>query len=225
MILDLLFPKFCVSCRKEGSFLCEPCTKSFVFLAPSCFVCKKRDLSGKTCPECLTKTRIRKFFAPFLYKNDVIRNAIHLYKYEGAKEFGDIFGGFIAEMLDFYEFGPRQNMIFVPIPLHRSRERERGFNQSEIIAEFLARRFGVALGTHALCRIKNTFPQIEMADDDRRRNNIANAFKVVIPEAIRKKTVILVDDVSTSGATLEETARVLKEAEAKSVWAAVIARR
>ena len=225
LILDLLFPKFCVSCRKEGSFLCEDCAKSLIFLAPSCFVCGKRNLSGKTCQSCRKKTHIQRFFAPFSYKDEVIRSAIHLYKYGRVKELGDVFGGFLAGMLEFYEFKPRQNILFVPIPLHKSRKRERGFNQSEILAEFLGQRFHLAVAADALSRIKNTLPQIEMEDDTGRRENIREAFLADRPEAIKNKTIILVDDVSTSGATLEEAARALKKAGARSVWAAVIARR
>ena len=225
LVLDLLFPKFCVSCRKEGDFLCEDCAKSLVFLAPSCFLCGKRNLSGKTCPACNKKTAIRRFFAPFSYKNEVIRSAIHLYKYGRARELGDVFGEFLAGMLEFYEFEPRQNMVFIPIPLHKSRKRERGFNQSEILTEFLGTHFGLLAAADALSRVKNTLPQIEMEDDTGRRENIREAFLADRPEAIKNKTIILVDDVSTSGATLEEAARALKKAGARSVWAAVIARR
>lgn len=224
-ILDVLFPKFCISCRTEGAFLCQECAASRVFIAPSCFVCGKRNLSGKTCSACNRKTSIRRFFAPFSYKDEVLRNAIHLYKYERVKELGDVLGGFLARMLEFYEFEAGAGLVLVPIPLHKNRKRERGFNQAEILAEFLAARFHLAIAVDALHRIKNTLPQIEMATDSGRRENIADAFQVVTPEVVRKKTIILVDDVATSGATLEEAARALKAAGAKSVWAAVIARR
>ncbi|MDO8500183.1 MAG: phosphoribosyltransferase family protein [bacterium] len=128
-------------------------------------------------------------------------------------------------MLEFYEFEAKPNMVFIPIPLYKSRERKRGFNQSGLIAEFLGKHFNIAVETKAVCRIKNTLPQIEMKTDYDRQKNIAGVFKVETPDAVKGKIVILIDDVLTSGATLEEAARVLKSAGAKSIWAAVVARR
>lgn len=116
-------------------------------------------------------------------------------------------------------------MVFVPVPLHQRRRRTRGFNQSELLAEYLGLYFRIPIVKQALMRIKNTRPQIELENDEERRINISGAFAVTDREAVKNKTAILVDDVVTSGATLREAAQTLRRAGARTVWAVAIARR
>jgi ComF family protein len=148
---------------------------------------------------------------------------IHAYKYEGVKELRTLFADIISSFLDFYAIRPSSGSVLVPIPLHRSRERSRGFNQSQLLAEELGARLGLDVAA-ALKRSRATEQQIEMKSYEARRRNIAGAFAIADAESVRGKPAILVDDVSTSGATLSEAARTLRGAGARTVWAITIAK-
>lgn len=223
--LDLLFPKFCLSCGAEGAFLCASCKEAIAIRGASCLVCGKRDILGKTCLSCRRKTAVRRFFTPFSYKNTVMRDLLHAYKYHRVRELAGPLAGFLAEAMLRADFRAKEKMAFIPIPLHPRRMARRGFNQAELLALELSEKFGVPVLTEVLIRVRHTATQIELADDYERRANVAGAFRVVNPAAIAKKIVILVDDVITSGATLNEAAGVMKKAGAKSIWAAAVARR
>lgn len=225
LILDLLFPKFCASCRKEGEFLCQDCAGSLSIHTSSCMICSQRNLTGRTCVSCRKKTHIVRLIAPFSYKNGTIRSLIHLYKYGRVKEIGPILASFLVREMKSNGFRTRMDLVLIPIPLHRRRERERGFNQSVILANAVGQEFGIPVAAQALCRIKFTPPQIEMEDNADRCKNVKGAFVVKDAYSIENKIAILVDDVMTSGATLDEAAKVLREAGCRSVWAIVVARR
>ena len=129
----------------------------------------------------------------------------------------------MARFLTWYGIAILKNAVLLPIPLHPARQRERGFNQSVLLAEELARHLGVEV-CYALRRARNTPAQVGMANNERRRENVRGAFVVTDPDLVRGKTVILVDDVSTSGATLASAATALREHGARTVWAMVFAK-
>jgi len=113
--------------------------------------------------------------------------------------------------------------LIVPVPLHSRRKRERGFNQAKLLAEIVARHFNLTL-IEALKRIKNTKPQAKIKDIEKRMKNISNCFVIKNPEMIQGKNIILVDDVFTSGATMNEAVKILKQNGAKKVIALVLAK-
>lgn len=221
--LDLLFPKHCLGCAREGSFLCETCRPGLRFRAPSCPVCSRRNFTGIPCAGCGEQTGLRRFLAPCSYRDPLVRELIHAYKYDGVRELAALFADEIAAFLAFYRIRPAAGSILVPTPLHRSRERERGFNQSALLARALGERLGLGVAP-ALRRVRATDPQVEMGSYAARRANVAGALRVTDPDSAAGKRIILVDDVSTSGATLAEAARALRAAGARTVWAIVIAK-
>jgi len=221
--LDILFPKFCVGCGDEGQFLCGACKAGLIFSAPSCPLCQLRNFDGVLCSSCQEKSGLRRFLAPFSYRRELARDLIHAYKYEGVRELADYFSQTIAEFLNFYRVRLDGRFILVPIPLHRRREAERGFNQARLLAEKLGGRFGCEV-VDALKRRRRTEQQIEMESYDKRRENVAGAFEVINGELVKNHAVILIDDVSTSGATIFEAARLLRQSGANTVWAIVIAK-
>ncbi len=166
---------------------------------------------------------MRRFISPFSYREALVRDLIHAYKYEGVKELAESFAEMIVKMLNFYNIRIGGNFILMPVPLHRSRQRERGFNQSELLAERLAKRLNCKVGK-VLRRVRATEQQIEMDSYEKRRENVAGAFEVTAPEVISGQAVIIIDDVSTSGATIYEAARCLRQAGARTVWAMVVAK-
>lgn len=221
-LLDLLFPKICFGCGTEGSFLCSACRGTLMASAPTCPVCSKRNFTGILCAACAEKTSLRRFLAPFSYRNELVRDLIHAYKYAGVRELGMLFANEITSFLTVYRIRHR-GMVLVPIPLHRSRERERGFNQALVLAQALGTNLQLQV-FEPLERKRPTEQQIDMGSYEKRRENVANAFGLTDPASVKGKSFILVDDVSTSGATLAEAARVLRGAGARTVWAIAIAK-
>ena len=115
------------------------------------------------------------------------------------------------------------NYLIVPIPLHSKRRRERGFNQAELLAKTISENLGL-LPTNALERTKNTKAQAKLKKSECREENVAGCFKIKNPESVRDKNIILVDDVFTSGATMNEAVKILKENGAKRIIALVAAK-
>ncbi len=223
VILDLLFPKFCLGCGAEGAFICSICRSRISTRAPACPVCSKRNFTGILCTGCAKKSGLRRFLAPFSYRDPLARELVHAYKYAGVRELAALFTDEIAAFLKTYGIRPNKTFMLLPIPLHRSRLRERGFNQAELLARELGARLKLPV-VPALGRKRATESQIDMESYAERRENVAGAFRISDPALVAGESIILVDDVSTSGATLAEAARVLRQAGAKTVWAMVIAK-
>ena len=225
-LLDIIFPKTCLGCKKEGSWLCEDCIATLDIQNWSlCPVCQKRVLDFKTCKYCRQKTRLAGLFVPLSYENPLIKMAIRQFKYEPfVKELSLPLSYIIISHLNLIE-SPSfdDNFILVPVPLYKSRLRWRGYNQAEEIAKELSKNLAIPLEKNILIKIKNTLLQAELKGDER-WNNMAKAFLCQNPERIKGKKILLVDDVYTTGATMEECARVLKGAGAREVWGMVVAR-
>ena len=221
--LDILFPKHCAGCQKEGVFLCENCKDAIRTIPPACFVCEKRSPDGTICQNCRPETAIRRFLAPLSFHDATLRELIHNYKYHGAKEIAEALGEYIISSLCTYRISPPPNSILVPIPLHPKRLRERGFNQAELIARAIGEKLGLAVQMNILTRKVYRQRQTEMHRREERAKNAEGVYGVEAPPPA-ESTLILIDDVATTGATLEEAARVLKAAGAKQGWAFTAAR-
>ena len=227
IFLDLLFPTFCLGCRKEGFFLCPDCRRKLVWVQPTCFVCHKwvpsagRAPSGRTCASCRKKSHIYAFFSPFLYADPLIRNLIHGLKYDRLRSLAPVLGELLVEYFAKFKIVLPPGAVLVPIPLHPSRKRSRGFNQSELLVLYLSDRLKLQKETKILWKIRKTKPQTELSAQDR-RSNLTDVFTVTDVNLV-KKTILLLDDVKTTGATLEEAAKTLKKAGARQVWAITIA--
>ena len=233
---DLLFPVFCISCRTEGEWLCQPCLE-------------KLQLEIK--PQVFQHPYLSKVIALADYKNETVARLIHLLKYEYVEEIGEIFEKLIEEFIrqnaeiilngrpsaiipiplhKLIEKFVAQNVNFfdgrasaiIPIPLHKKRYLERGFNQAEILAESWGRHLGVPILKNVLIRSRQTKTQVGLNGIER-RSNLRGAFTLRQP-LVNIDRVILVDDVFTTGSTMEEAARVLRSNGIKEVWGEVIAR-
>jgi ComF family protein len=226
--LDLLFPAQCLGCRSEGSFLCEQCAGALPMTPPACIICKKLKpakplaIAGRTCKSCRQKSNVFAFFSPYLYENQTIRDLIHQLKYQRVRAIHDVLAGLLARSLNYFSFRVPAEAIVIPIPLYPSRERVRGFNQSALIAEALCTKLSIMHSPHLLRKIKKTAPQMELTAE-KRRTNLIGTFAVADQAAVKDKIIILLDDVKTTGTTLEEAARTLKAAGAKRVWAITVA--
>lgn len=226
VLLDLLFPIYCVGCGASGEHLCVKCRQLLQqsAITPSCIICSLRNFSGNTCKTCQKYTHIKKWLWCFNYKNPAIRGLLHRYKYKRIQTLGIALSELAQNVLIDQEIRLPKNIFVAPIPLSRAKERERGFNQALPIAEAIAKMFRATLVTDALTRTVHNPPQAQIRDFKKRQKNVQGIFTVKNRNAIRGKTILLVDDVAASRSTLEEAACVLRTAGAKSVWAFVIAK-
>ncbi|MBM4445859.1 MAG: ComF family protein [Chloroflexi bacterium] len=220
-IVDFFFPRRCVGCEKIGDFLCVGCSQKLPrLLRPFCQKCGKPESSGGLCPVCWgQQTEIDGIRSVFRF-DGVARQAIHELKYRNLKA---ISGCLAILMANYLQDNPVHGEVLVPIPLHPRRLRERGYNQSTLLAEELSKLIALPVIDDSLRRLKDSLPQARTATVEERKRNVENAF-ACRDEKLNGKSVILIDDVCTSGATLEACAEVLKVAGAVSVWGLTLAR-
>ena len=210
--LDLVFPRQCIGCSREGISLCLECRESL--------------------PEALWDTgEVKDMYALFDYQDTVVKKMIWHIKYKGNRELAGIGGEMLYEKIieflgDKIQFGEMKNPLLIPTPISKKRLRERGFNQAaRLVKEILRRdeeRFFEA-DMSALRKIKHTAPQTSLGERSERLQNIKGCFFVASPEKIAKRNIIIIDDVYTTGGTILEMRRVLKEAGAKNAIAFTIA--
>jgi len=228
LILNTLFPVCCVSCGKEGRWICERCLSRIPLrIEHVCGVCEKAITpDGRTCLSCKKKNALDGLVIATSYKNSSVARAVHLYKYRFVPDLHIELGDLIIKALQKTDI-PLADII-IPIPLHPKRLRWRGFNQSALLAKHIAANLlpqsQLVLGENILIRNRYTPPQMGIDDYKARQQNIEGAFGVADAESIKNKIVLLVDDIATTGSTIFECARVLKAAGAAEVYAAVVAR-
>lgn len=226
--MDIFFPVTCLGCSRPGLYICQRCRSDTPIVPPTCFGCgklspnQKKSLSGRTCKQCQKKTSIYGFYSPYLFASHPVRELIAGLKYRRIRPIADILGQMVSEYLLVHAASFPENSLLIPIPLYHRRKRKRGFNQSEHIAKKLSKRMKIPVESKFLLKKAETSPQVGLAAT-KRRGNIVNSFTVAKSRDVRGKTAILVDDVKTTGATLEEAARVLKEAGVVRVYAVTVA--
>ena len=221
LVVDSFFPRRCVGCGKVGGFLCPECLGKLPrLLSPLCPNCGRSQASGIVCADCRKRqTEIDGIRSLFRF-DEVIRKAIHQLKYRNLKAISPC----LAELLaDYLRSNPLPGEVLVCVPLHPRRLRERGYNQSGLLAGELGKRIDLPVMEDCLVRVKQAQPQVRAVDVEERRRNVADAF-VCRDEKVSGKQIILIDDVCTSGATLESCAVALKNKDATSVWGLTLAR-
>jgi competence protein ComFC len=221
MALDLLFPRWCVGCGGEGSFLCQSCQRSLPRIEPPfCPRCGKPQTGGQLCSGCVEwQASIDGIRSPFRFEG-AVREAVHQLKYRNLRTLAPLLAGLLNDCLT---ATPLPAEVLVPVPLHRKRLRERGYNQSRLLVEGLSRLNDLPAVVDCLVRQKHTPPQTRTSTVEERRDNVIGVF-ASRDDRLRGKKVLLIDDVATSGATLDACAAVLKESGAASVWALTLAR-
>lgn len=227
-VLDLLFPRKCLGCKRTGSYFCADCL-NFLSLEQKeiCPICERPAFGGLTHPRCKNKYSLDGLTGVFAYKG-LIKSAITKLKYrfisDLAKELVDVFVSFCGENKIFSDLCRKSGIILVPIPLHRRRENWRGFNQSALLGRLIAKNLGLAFSPDMLIRIKNTTPQMQLKEKER-MENIKNAFSCSSNISISlSPNILLFDDVWTTGSTLKEAGGVLKRNGIKFVWGLTLAR-
>lgn len=221
MIEELLFPRRCPVCdevlpvlavRETSRFICPACRKKVERVKePVCKKCGKPigEERKENCADCERKKHeFVQGKAVFAYKGP-IKESLYRFKYGNRREYADFYA---QETLRYYEkwITDRKIQVIIPIPLHKSRQRRRGYNQAELFAKILGERMGIPVRTDLLIREKNTVPQKELSETER-KNNLKNAFKIT-ENIVQLTYILLVDDIYTTGSTLDAAAHTLRQA-------------
>ena len=219
-LLDLLLPPRCGGCGAVGSWLCHRCRRRIRRPAePLCGRCgRELEFARSECGCGRSLRSLSRLRSACLYEGP-LEHAIHRFKYEGWRALDRSLGGLLADTCA-VEAAPAA--LVVAVPLHPARARRRGYNQSELLARELRRRFALGAPDGELVRVRDTPPQVGL-DRVRRRLNVADAFAWRGPP-LSGAPVLLVDDVATTGATLEECARALRVGGSGSVTGLTLAR-
>ena len=229
-LLSLLYPPHCAACNADtasGVHLCAACAEQVKKIeAPFCRQCSQPfdgAIEGEfVCAQC-QEHQFHFDCAVTRYRSrGVVREFIHRFKYDRQFYLRHPLSNWLAEALEDERIQAQPFDAFVPVPLHAARYRERDFNQAEVLAKLLSKRTGKPVWK-ALKRIRYTTTQTKL-DRDERMENLRNAFRVRHAEAVQSRHLILVDDVFTTGSTVEECARVLRSAGAASVRVVTVAR-
>jgi len=205
-ILNIFFPIHCLGCNQEGSFICFNCFN-------------KLPLN--------TELPSNNLLIASYYEYPLIKKIIHRYKYDFVKELAKPLGLLMIKKLNnFPNNFNKNNSILIPVPLHKKRLKWRGFNQSELLAQVISQELNIPVINNILIRNKHTLPQVKLENSKQRKENIEQAFQINpnFKNNLENKKIILIDDISTTGATLEECTKALKPLKPKKIIGLVVAR-
>ena len=233
-LFDVLFPPICLNCRqsvKHGETVCDSCFSgikiSKTFFCGKCYARLPAEVSTKAGLATVKKICHQDF--PYLlgaaadYQDTTVKHLVRNLKFGFIRSAARPLAFLLVHYAGNTNY-PTTGFAVVPIPLSRARERQRGFNQSFLIAEIFANHFGLELNPDILIRNKNTKAQSEINNFAEKRGNVKNCFSVKRPDSVQGKNFILIDDVVTSGATFFEAAGALKRAGAKKIVALAAAK-
>ena len=220
VFLQLLFPLRCPVCdgivKPFGEKICLGCLKELKVLTPPwCMKCGKKMLAeGEICKDC--RQREHKYIrGRALYEYSSAAPSIYRFKYGKRQEYADFFGEEMARYLGGFIRDCSPDAI-VPIPLHKKRQRKRGYNQAKLLANALGHYTGIPVKGNLLARVKNTAP-LKRQNAYERQNNLKKAF-IIAQNDVKLDTIIIVDDIYTTGSTVDEAAAVLLQHGVKHVF-------
>lgn len=226
MLDDLLFPRRCPVCDKIvipfGALCCTPCKKKLYYIGDDyCMKCGKGLLNSRKayCSRCMAQPGTFTY-GRSLYQYESVSGSIFRLKYQGRKEYADFFG---EELYRHFkdDIAKMQADAIIPVPLHKKRLEERGYNQSSLLAKVLSDKTGIPCMEEVVKRVKNTLPQKKLNDIER-QNNLKKAFKLCEND-VKLDRMIIVDDIYTTGSTVNALSKVLFEGGAKEVFVITLA--
>ncbi|MBI1881743.1 MAG: ComF family protein [Chloroflexi bacterium] len=222
-LLDLLFPPRCISCKATHSWLCQDCFNRISFITtPICNRCgTPKTADAPACRQCKNNPLqyIDGIRSAASFEDNPIRPAIHFLKYRNHKAVVSVLATLLAETYQRYHLAVD---VIVPVPLHASRLRERGYNQSELLARAMGDIFDVPVNSSTLQRTRHTRSQMTLGVNERHQN-VAEAFACGNLD-LAGQIILLLDDVCTTGSTLDACASALKKSGAVAVWGLTLAK-
>jgi ComF family protein len=219
-LLDFLFPPRCVGCGRVGVWLCDPCRAELKPVPPPvCPLCGCSTTRPQLCSRCRHSPPQIDGIRSVLYFDGALRAAIHALKYRRTQDLAGPLGEILGS---YWRDHPIPADVIVPVPLHPTRERVRGYNQAALLSRRLAEVAELPVREDLLTRVRATTPQVELGSAAR-RENVSRAFRCTTGAAVGLRA-LLIDDVCTTGATLEACSQALRAGGASSVWALTLAR-
>ncbi|MCR5255684.1 MAG: ComF family protein [Acetatifactor sp.] len=224
IITELIYPKRCPVCDKTAPFgekICPGCREELkIITSPWCMKCgRKLEEEGAYCKDCLKKEH-RFVCGRSLYEYKSVYGSIYRFKYENRPEYGEFFGEEMYRNLkSFIDYTKAEGIV--PIPLHRKRQRKRGYNQAYLLAKVISEGTDIPLYPNYLKRVKNTAP-LKLLPPAQRQNNLKKAF-IVSQNVVKLKSIIVVDDIYTTGSTMDEAATALLESGVREVFFVTLA--
>lgn len=215
--INILFPKYCYYCKKEGSYLCKNCINSYVRInwEQRCFMCGKVCSLGFAHKECRESGYLDGLIYFTIYDSkikEIVKDIKYNFYFDVLSELGEI----MSEYLKLYHFS---DVVLTDVPLHKRKFRSRGFNQSQLLAKTISKRTGLKY-SKLLKRKQYTITQVGLTREER-ENNLREAFEMNLKSPTK---VVVVDDVYTTGTTLNQCAKILKQNGAIEVYGFVFAK-
>ena len=215
-LITFVFPAKCRRCDTpmgigQAHYFCDACWEQIEFLKPPwCQICGLPRWSA-ACTDCREQPPLFRKLRAIAFYEPTLREAIHLMKYEKKQ----VISKHLVQLLQTHlpeDFASTDYDLLLPIPLHANRFRQRGFNQAEQIAQGIAKVWGVPVRTDILARIRDTVPLSSLSSHEERMENIAGAFEVQSPDSIQNRKILLIDDIFTTGTTINEALKILQVA-------------
>ena len=234
-VFDILFPPYCVSCQKLTQsrsdfykYICIPCFEKIrINQKDFCHICNVQIILGKACQLCRKKTFFSGIVVASNYNNPILKEIIHHLKYRYIKALSLSLSWILMAKLKSFPWGDKNDWLLVPIPSAKKRLKLRGFNQAELLASNLSKLLGISISSAIIKRAKFCIPQMQIENIEERKKNVKGSFEINQSfselNLLKKKKVMLIDDVMTTGATLNECAKIL-ESHVKEIWGCVIAK-
>lgn len=219
-----IFPKECFNCLDEGEWFCDACSELLpTHDSKQCLFCGNESQKNGLCANCIKDTGINLAFAAFDYNDEIIAKAIKKFKYSFVVSVGEKLAELLVNEFNRSDFkiSHTSDCIIVPAPLSQKRLNWRGFNQAEILANALSKNLNIP-AVNDLKKKKDTKQQAELSAEER-LNNLSAAFSWQ-GESLAGKSVLIVDDVLTTGSTVKEIAKELKKANVKRIGVIVLAK-
>jgi ComF family protein len=220
-ILDIIFPPSCLGCKRGGSVLCSTCLAAIQPLTPPlCQRCGTPLIPWQRCSNCTGRLQNLHGLRVVSLYQEPLRSYIHALKYDGHTRLAQPLGTLLA--LAYQRYGLHADLI-IPVPLHTQRQRDRGYNQSQLLALACAEKLQLVCDPTLLTRVRATSAQVHLSPQERAKN-VEQAFRCSQPHLVRNQRILLIDDVCTTGATLAACASPLRQAGAREVWGLALAR-
>lgn len=224
-IKELLFPRRCPVCdrpvKPAGALICRECEKKLSYVEePVCMKCGKalRRKEQEYCFDCAHKKQ-EYDRGISLYHYGSIRKTVYRFKYGGRQEYAAFLGGEMARRLGGQILAWKPDAL-VPVPLHKKRLQKRGYNQALLLARQLGGQLGVPVAEDWILRVKNTVPQ-KLLDGRERQNNLKKAF-IIGKNDVKLNTIVIIDDIYTTGSTVNEIALLCRQHGVKRVYFAAL---
>lgn len=229
-VLDFIYPRVCVCCNHElesdESFICQSCEDSLTYIqTPICHTCGSPVFREgiEKCDNCLRKQiyydQVR---SELDYNDELVRQMIHAFKFEYMNSMVNGLSKYLVLAFEQYYSHEKIDLI-LSVPLHKSRLRQREFNQAHLLAKHFADDVHIPLCDDLVVRNRSTQPQSQLKPNERMKN-VKDAFSIRKPDEVNGKTILIIDDIVTTGSTVNEMSKVLRESGAKRIFALSLAR-